>query len=125
MVLERSASRQLVIGIEPVIQQDSSGVGNSLVPASNPSLDCLAECRDAWRSAQLRGYVEKVCLRVAGSDTFLARQVYFTCKSRVLVVSLPRISMTFTTTLYEPDASYSYLVESSIFDSCRVRYDCH
>src|SRR5581483_10977782 len=107
-------SCQLVIGVEPIIEQDSSGVGNSLVPARNPSLDRLSQRRNAWRSAELGSYIQKFSLCIVGSDTLFARHLYFTCKSRVLVVSLPRMSMTFTTTLYEPGVSYSCLLESSM-----------
>ena len=44
---------------------------------------------------------------------FPAWHGYFTLMSSVLVVSLPRMSMTLTTTLYAPGSAYSYFAESS------------
>ena len=58
----------------------------------------------------------------AGRFSRMTRGVcYFTIASTVLVVSFPKMSMTFTTTAYFPGSAYLYLASSSIFGSFRVR----
>src|SRR6267154_4646979 len=51
--------------------------------------------------------------------------VYLTSSCNVLVVSFPKMSITFTTTMYFPGSAYSCATDSSSFGLLRVRYDCH
>src|SRR5262249_48882611 len=112
VVCERAASGQLVIGMEPVIQQDSGRVSNTLVPASFPSLHRFTQCRNTNSGLEPGGDVQQLSLRRVGWFLLFARHGFyrfsFTVTSNVLVVSLPKISITFTMTAYLPGAEYLY-----------------
>jgi hypothetical protein len=93
MVFELASVGQLVIGAEPVVQQDSGGVAGALVVTLQPPLDLLADARNAGRSGDPR--VQEVGLIRA--LLALAGHSYATVTLTDLVVSLPRMSITFTT----------------------------
>jgi len=119
------------------VDQDHSGAGGGLDPAAHPvhreglprvhflGTDCPQSKSVLQRGGMMEiGLFDEVKVVRMSDETQLAELEFSEAQEEFLSL-IHILSMTFTTTLYEPDASYSYLVESSIFDSCRVRYDCH
>src|ERR1051326_7932971 len=122
VILKLAPVRQPMICVKPVVQQQPRRVRHAdILPALAPFLDLLANRRHARRSGDLR--FQQGQLRFA----FLRppRHGYFTFTFTVLVVSLPRMSITLTMTLYSPFSAYVCVVSSSSFGSLRVRYVCH
>lgn len=73
MVFKRPAARELVVGFEPVIQENSSGLRDSLVSACSPSLDRLAQGGHTGSRAQIGRNVQKLALRFASSRLWPSR----------------------------------------------------
>ena len=77
----------------------SRGVADPLVPVFAPGFDLFADAGHQWRS----GHARLQQAELIGVALFaLAGHRYVTLTFTVLVVSLPRMSMTFTTIVYSP-----------------------
>jgi hypothetical protein len=67
------------------------------------------------------GSFDCVCRALRPQQTSLRMTGHLISTVSVLVVSFPKISITFTTTVYRPGSKYSRLTESSILGFFRVR----
>src|SRR5262249_814791 len=92
------AVRQAVIGVEPIVKQDARGTADSLVSAIGPGFDLFADAGDQRRGADAR-FEERKLIAVLFAPS---GHTYVTPTFTVLVVSLPRMSMTLTTIAYSP-----------------------
>src|SRR5208337_2003136 len=103
VVLEPPSVGQAVVGAKPPVEQPARGISCSHVVAHSPGVNLLADRRHAGSGARL--HVEQ---RRGGRVRFLLAahrrfpRYFFTFTFRVLVVSLPRMSITFTATRYSP-----------------------
>src|SRR6266852_5152473 len=105
---KRSAVGESVIVLKPVVQQQPSCICCSLVATKSPGFHGLAEGRDARCRSKLCRYVKEVFLGLVRRFPLLGtassrHQRTSTCTA--LVVSLPRMSMTFTRTVNLPGRS--------------------
>lgn len=98
VVSKPAAVWQPVIRVEPIIQQDAGGIADPLISPFAPRFDLFADAGHQRRGGDARlqeGELIAVLLALAGHR-------YVTLAFTVLVVSLPRMSMTFRTIMYSP-----------------------
>src|SRR5260370_6723604 len=103
----------------------------SVTPLYPPAFHAFTASRSAGTQGPVRSLAVMSSSSVCdgGTASFFLRGIaglsHFTATWSALVVSFPRMSITFTTTLYSPGAGYEYFVSSSILGSWRVRYAYH
>src|SRR5262245_22227966 len=99
VVRKLAAGRQSMVSVEPVVKQETRSVADSFVPFFAPPFDFFSDARHERRSRDARFKEPKL---IAVVLTAPSDHRYVTFSLTVFVVSLPRMSMTFTTTMYSP-----------------------
>jgi hypothetical protein len=89
-----------MVGEKPVVEQSTAGFGRSLVFLLPPLAYSFADCRDARSCPSLD--LEQALLSVGYAAAGHSQAISI---GTARVVSLPRMSMTLTTTVYVPGSS--------------------
>src|SRR5262249_14982806 len=93
--------REPMVCLKPVPEEKPCGFRAALVAAHPPCLHRFADCRDTRRGFEFRRDVEELALSVVPLLALRLRHQR-TSTSMAFVVSLPRMSMTLTRTVYFP-----------------------